>query len=209
MGLGGAADLWYMSNNGTQDKPAINTHTQGRATVNTILPSPINAFYFNPDLPVSCVGGPQQKPLRWRVAGWICYNVKGRTNTFTRTVFKSHVSIIFQIKRNSLKVLWVNQSEQKYIVAQEKKHASVNNWMFWLRKHSSIICVVNKSKHHHLFHSTHPSWTMGNVQCQEGSGRRETCSLSTPTATDKRWLGMFYILPHLLPAFYHKTLLFI
>ena len=31
--LGGAAHLWCMSNHGTQDKPAITTHTRGGATV--------------------------------------------------------------------------------------------------------------------------------------------------------------------------------
>ncbi|KAK0141631.1 Immunoglobulin kappa constant [Merluccius polli] len=34
---------------------------------NTILPSPINAF-FNQHRPGSCLGGPQRKPLMWRLA---------------------------------------------------------------------------------------------------------------------------------------------
>ena len=65
------------SNHGTQDKPAINTHTRGGATVMTVctissantisLNLPINIL--NEHLPVSCVGGPQRKPLRWRVLG--------------------------------------------------------------------------------------------------------------------------------------------
>ena len=52
-GLGEAAHLWCMNSHGTQDKPAINTHTRERATVMAaryicstyyISPSPINAF---------------------------------------------------------------------------------------------------------------------------------------------------------------------
>ena len=70
------------SNHDTQDKPAVTTHTQERDTVmaaryicsaNTILPSPINAF-FNQYLPMSCLVEPQQKQsvvnsplLHWRV----------------------------------------------------------------------------------------------------------------------------------------------
>ena len=67
--LGGAAHLWCMSNHGTQDKPAINTHTWGGATVMTRVPSArrIPPACKTPNkhpvqhLPVSCVGGPQRK----------------------------------------------------------------------------------------------------------------------------------------------------
>ena len=71
------------SNHGTQDKPAITTHTQERDTVmaecyicsaNTILLSPINAYY-NQHRPVSCLGGPQQKQLMWRVVRVHCHTV--------------------------------------------------------------------------------------------------------------------------------------
>ena len=69
------------SKHGTQDKPAITTHTQERATVMTaryscsactILQSPINE-YSQPSTCVLCRRGPE-KPLIWYVAGGNCYN---------------------------------------------------------------------------------------------------------------------------------------
>ena len=69
--LGGAAHLWCMSNHGTQDKPAINTHTQGGATgmaayttssANTIcLKLPINIVSNIYPCPVS--EGPKESHL--------------------------------------------------------------------------------------------------------------------------------------------------
>ena len=73
--LGGAAHLWCMSNHGTQDKPAINTHTQEepqpwQLPLARRIPSAWNSNkHLEPHLAVSCVGGPQGKPLRWRVVG--------------------------------------------------------------------------------------------------------------------------------------------
>ena len=61
------------SNHGTQDKPAINTHTRGGAigmaecTISSAISPALNKHLEH--LPMSCVGGPQEKPLRWRVAG--------------------------------------------------------------------------------------------------------------------------------------------
>ena len=46
--LGGAAHLWCMSNHGTQDKPAINTHVIAACNICSavnILPSPIKANF--------------------------------------------------------------------------------------------------------------------------------------------------------------------
>ena len=61
-----------MSNHGTQDKPAINTHTRGGATAMAVVPSAqqyhlLSNKHLKQHLPVSCVGGPQRKPHRWRV----------------------------------------------------------------------------------------------------------------------------------------------
>ena len=60
---------------GTQDKPAINhthsrrSHSHGSCTISSVsticLNLPINILTYH--LPVSCVGRPQRKPLRWRV----------------------------------------------------------------------------------------------------------------------------------------------
>ena len=63
------------------DKPAINTHTRGGATAMAVVPSArrIPPACKTPNkhpvlhLPVSCVGGPQGKPLRWRVEEQPCH----------------------------------------------------------------------------------------------------------------------------------------
>ena len=78
----GCTPVVHESNHGTQDKPAINTHTRGGATGTAVctissanttsLNLPLNILYER--LPVSCVGGPQGKPLRWRVEGEPCHN---------------------------------------------------------------------------------------------------------------------------------------
>ncbi|KAK0145343.1 hypothetical protein N1851_015764 [Merluccius polli] len=64
-----------MSNHGTQDKPAINTHSrrelrrswQPVTSARPIPPAISNKYTLQQHLPVSCVGGPPEKPLRWRV----------------------------------------------------------------------------------------------------------------------------------------------
>ena len=92
------------SNHGTQDKPAITTHTQERATVMAacnicsayyISPSPINAF-SNQHLPVSCVRGSQQS-LRCVTKGRLphhCCNMSRKHNWViqNRACGKKHVS---------------------------------------------------------------------------------------------------------------------
>ena len=72
----GCTPVVHESNHGTQDKPAINTHTRGGATAMAVVPSArrIPCAWNSSKhpvlhLPVSCVGGPQGKPLRWRVVG--------------------------------------------------------------------------------------------------------------------------------------------
>ena len=60
--LGGAAHLWCMSNHGTQDKPAINTHTleeepqswQFVPSARRIPPALISIKHLEQHLPVSC-----------------------------------------------------------------------------------------------------------------------------------------------------------
>ena len=63
--------LWYMNKQCTQDKQAINTHTQRRATVMTahytclactILPSPID-WIDSPNNNLSCIGGAQKSQV--------------------------------------------------------------------------------------------------------------------------------------------------
>ena len=56
-----------------QDKPAINTHTRGGATVMTIYHQLGEYQHPVQHLPVSCVGGAQGKPLRWRVEEQPCH----------------------------------------------------------------------------------------------------------------------------------------
>ena len=70
----GAAHLWWMNTQGTQDKPAITKHKEGRALSWQHLPpvlavpSPINWLY-NIYL---CWRSPA-KPLRWRVVEVYCH----------------------------------------------------------------------------------------------------------------------------------------
>ena len=73
--LGGAADLWCMSNHGTQDKPAINTHTlRSWQHVPSAQQIPSCHLQYMHSTTSTCVGGPQQKPLRWRVAVVNCHS---------------------------------------------------------------------------------------------------------------------------------------
>ena len=73
----GCTPVVHESNHGTQDKPAINTHTRGGATAMAVVPSArrIPPACKTPNKhpvqhrPLSCVGGPQGKPLRVACGG--------------------------------------------------------------------------------------------------------------------------------------------
>ena len=78
LGLGGAAHLWCRA----IMAPRINQlsqHTLRRESLSwqhvtsaPRIPSPINT-YFNQHRPMSCLVGPQQKQLTWRVVRVHCY----------------------------------------------------------------------------------------------------------------------------------------
>ena len=68
--LGGAAHLWCRAIMAPRDKPAITTHS-GESHWQHVSSAHHLAISNKciQHLPVSCVGGPQQKPLRWCMAG--------------------------------------------------------------------------------------------------------------------------------------------